>query len=142
KEVEVFHPSKHANTFKATVLQRDDHRDLAILSHEIPATEYYELDRAALPIVTGDPMTAVGYPKWAPGDPLNVRPGVISTVTIKSAVRLIEVTQKLTQGMSGGPLLDANGAVSGVIHKGGPEEGRDFAIHVEVLNSWLAEWAS
>ena len=142
EEVEVFHPSKHANTFQATVLHRDDHRDLAILSHEIPATEYYELDRAALPIVTGDSMTAVGYPKWAPGDSLNVRPGVVSTVTIKSAVRLIEVTQKLTQGMSGGPLLDANGAVAGVIYKGGPEEGRDFAIHVEVLNSWLAQLAS
>ncbi|MER9592986.1 reverse transcriptase domain-containing protein [Mesorhizobium australicum] len=138
KEVEVFHPSKHANTFKATVLKRDDHRDLAILSHEIPATEYYELDRAASPIATGDPMKAVGYPKWAPGDPLNVRPGVVSTVTVKSAVRLIEVTQKLTQGMSGGPLLDTSGAVAGVIHKGGPEEGRDFAIHVDVLNSWLA----
>ncbi|PTW53883.1 RNA-directed DNA polymerase [Breoghania corrubedonensis] len=142
REVEVFHPSKHANTFKATVLQRDDHLDLAILGHEIPATEYYELNRAALPVVTGDPMTAVGYPKWAPGDPLNVRPGVVSTVTIKSAVRLIEVTQKLTQGMSGGPLLDANGDVAGVVHKGGPEEGRDFAIHVEVLNSWLAHLAS
>ncbi len=142
KEVEVFHPSKHANTFRATVLQRDEHRDLAILGHEIPAHEYYELDRAALTIVTGDPMTAVGYPKWAPGDPLNIRPGFVSTVTIKSAVRLIEVTQKLTQGMSGGPLLDANGAVAGVIHKGGPEEGRDFAVHVEVLNSWLAELAS
>ena len=109
---------------------------------EFPPPNIYELDRAALPIGTGDPMTAVGYPKWAPGDPLNVRPGVVSTITVKSAVRLIEVTQKLTQGMSGGPLLDASGAVAGVIHKGGPEEGRDFAIHVDVLNSWLAQLAS
>ena len=40
KEVEVFHPSKRSNTFKATVAKRDDHRDLAILEHGIPATEY------------------------------------------------------------------------------------------------------
>ncbi len=136
-EVEVFHPSKHSNSFKATVLKRDKHRDLAILSHSIPDTEYYELDRANSPINIGDTMTAVGYPAWAPGDHLNVRPGVVSTLTVKSAVQLIEVTQKLTQGMSGGPLLDASGTVAGIIFKGGPNEGRDFAVHIDVLNAWL-----
>jgi RNA-directed DNA polymerase len=49
------------------------------------------------------------------------------------------VTQKLTQGMSGGPLLDANDAVAGIIHKGGPNEGRDFAVHIKVLEDWLKE---
>jgi RNA-directed DNA polymerase len=136
-EVEVFHPSKHANKFKATVRKRDEHRDLAILEHRIPATDYFELDPVSRPIATGDSTTAVGYPKWAPGDMLNIRPGFVSTLTVKSAVRLIEVTQKLTQGMSGGPLLDANDAVAGIIHKGGPEEGRDFAVHIQVLEDWL-----
>jgi hypothetical protein len=41
--------------------------------------------------------------------------------------------------MSGGPLLDEGNAVAGVVHKGGPNEGRDFAIHIEVLDAWLAE---
>ena len=54
-------------------------------------------------------------------------------------MKLIEVTQKLSQGMSGGPLLDSDYAVAGVVHKGGPGEGRDFAIDIEVLNTWLAE---
>ena len=40
--------------------------------------------------------------------------------------------------MSGGPLLVVSGTVAGVIHKGGPEEVRDFAIHIDVMNSWLA----
>lgn len=136
-EVEVFHPTKLANKFNAVVLKRDDHRDLAILGHQIPMTEYYELDAAAAPVATGDPVTALGYPGWGPGDQLNIRPGVVSTLTVKSAVQLIEVTQKLTQGMSGGPVLDANDAVVGVIHKGGPEEGRDFAVHLTVLRNWL-----
>lgn len=138
-EVEVFHPSKHANTFKATVRKRHEHRDLAILDHQIPATEYFELDPVSHVLATGDPMIAVGYPGWAPGDLLNIRPGFVSTLTVKRLVELIEVTQKLTQGMSGGPLLDANGAVAGVIHKGGPNEGRDFAIHIKVLKDWLNE---
>ncbi len=84
-------------------------------------------------------MIAVGYPGWAPGDPLNIRPGVVSTLTVKRAVQLIEVAQKLPQGMSGGPLLDANDAVAGIIHKGGPKEGRDFAVHIKVLEDWLKE---
>lgn len=138
KDVEVFHPSKHANTFPATVLKRDESRDLAILSHSIPSTEYYELLPAIGSAAIGDPTTAAGYPAWAPGDLLNVRPGVVSTVTTKAGLDLIEVTQKLTQGMSGGPLLDANLSVAGIIHKGGPEEGRDFAIALEMLSKWLS----
>ena len=138
-EVEVLHPSKHANAFKATVRKSHKHRDLAILDHKIPATEYFELVPASQTIATGDPTTALGYPGWAPGDRLNIRPGFVSTLTVKSAVQLIEVTQKLAQGMSGGPLLDANDAVAGIIHKGGPKEGRDFAVHIKVLEDWLKE---
>lgn len=138
-KAEVFHPSKHANAFKVTVRKLHEHRDLAILDHQIPATEYFELDPASHAIKTGDLMTAVGYPTWAPGDSLNIRPGFVSTLTVKSAVQLIEVTQKLTQGMSGGPLLDADNAVAGIIYKGGPDEGRDFAVHINVLEDWLKE---
>ena len=64
-------------------------------------------------------MTAVGYPGFGPGDRLNVRDGKVSSLPIKHGVKLIEVTQKLSQGMSGVPLLDSNDAVVGVVHKGG-----------------------
>lgn len=138
-EIEVLHPSKHANTFKATVRKRHEHRDLAILDHQIPETEYFELEPAINPITNGAAMTALGYPGWGPGDMLNVRPGFISTLTVRSGVQLIEVTQKLAQGMSGGPLLDANDGVAGIIHKGGPSEGRDFAVHISELFDWLKE---
>ena len=138
-EVEVFHPSKHTNSFMATVQKCDEKRDLAILDHTIPATEYFELDPISSAIATLDPMTAVGYPGWAPGDRLNIRQGSVSTLTVKSAVALIEVTQTLTQGMSGGPLIDENNAVAGIIHKGGPGQGRDFAVSIEVLMDWLRE---
>jgi S1-C subfamily serine protease len=52
---------------------------------------------------------------------------------------MIEVTQELTQGMSGGPLLDTNGEVVAIIHKGGPHEGRQLAIRLSVLQDWLKE---
>ena len=138
-EVEVFHPSKHANKFKAKVGKFHKHRDLAILDHQIPATEYFELVPISKELKTGDATTAAGYPGWWYGDPLNIRPGFVSALPVRSAVPLVEVTQQLTQGMSGGPLLDADDAVAGVIHKGGPGQGRDFAVHIKALHEWLAE---
>lgn len=139
-EVEIFHPSKHANKFKATVQKRHKHRDLAILAPKMPPTEYFELDAIDRKIQSGDSTTAAGYPKWWLGDSLNIRPGVVSSLTVRSAIQYIEVTQSLAQGMSGGPLLDASGAVAGIIHKGGlANDGRDFAIHIDVLKNWLTE---
>ena len=138
-EVEVYHPSKRANSFKATVLKRDEARDLAILTHTIPTTEYFELGLTNLAVTVGNVLTAVGYPSFGPGDGLNVRAGQVSSLPVRHGLKLIEVTQKLSQGMSGGPLLDSDNAVAGIIWKGGPKEERDFAIHVDMLNAWLNE---
>ncbi len=135
----VFHPTKTANTFDVTVHQINSAKDLALLSHAIPANQYLNLELAEDPVAVGHAVTAIGYPSWGPGDKLNIRPGNVSTVTVKHGIDLIEVTQKLAQGMSGGPLLNAAGSVTGVIFKGGPEEPRDFAIHRNVLSDWLAE---
>lgn len=139
KEVEVFHPSKRANMFTATVMKVDDDRDLAILSHTIPQTEFFELELSPRPAATGDATVAVGYPGFGPGDSLNVREGKVQSLAVRPEKRLIEVSQKLTQGMSGGPLLDSANGVIGVIHKGGPGEGRDFAVNISALVAWLAE---
>jgi hypothetical protein len=40
--------------------------------------------------------------------------------------------------MSGGPIIDGNDAVVGIVHKGGPDEPRDFAIIVSELDKWIA----
>lgn len=139
-EVELLHPSKHTTIFKAKVLKRDTHRDLALLDGAgIPATEYFELQRTTRTVNVGDAVTACGYPHWAPGDRLNIRPGHVSLLTPKAGVSMIEVTQELTQGMSGGAILDVHGEVVGIIHKGGPDEGRQLAINLGVLLSWLKE---
>lgn len=137
--VEVYHPSKPANSFVATVLKRDEARDLAILKHAIPTTEYFELERSTRPVAVGDALIALGYPDFGPGDKLNVRDGTVSSLPVKGGVKLVEVTQKLPQGMSGGPLLNGDDTVTGIIYKGGPDEGRDFAVRIEMLNDWLAE---
>ena len=138
-ELEVYNPGKPANKFQVSVLKFDKHRDLAILKHTIPPNEYFELERSQNPVVVGTGLTAIGYPGFGPGDKLNVREGKVSSLPVKHAVNLIEVTQKLSQGMSGGPLLDSDDAVVGIVHKGGSNEERDFATHISVLNGWLSE---
>ena len=138
-EIEVYHPGKPANKFKATVLALNEHRDLAILSHDIPATEHLELAAAAHAGAVGDLLTAIGYPGFGPGDRLNVREGKVASLPVKHAVKYVEVTQKLSQGMSGGPLIDSGERVVGIIHKGGAGEQRDLAVDVAELIAWYAE---
>lgn len=139
EEIAVYHPSKPSNSFLVRVKQHHSVRDLAILEHSIPSNEYYELEMTNKALGQGDTLAAAGYPDFAPGDNLNIRSGHISSFKIRSDVPLVEVTQKLTQGMSGGPVLDSDDMVVGIIHKGGPEEGRDFAVHIDALTAWLAE---
>lgn len=138
-EVDIYHPSKPSNKFKAKVIKYCEHRDLALLEPSIPTNEYYELIGNDKEVTIGDELVALGYPDFAVGDILNVRKGEVSSLPVKSAVKKIEVTQKLAQGMSGGPILNIDNKVVGIIHKGGPNEGRDFAISISVLEEFLLE---
>jgi hypothetical protein len=78
-------------------------------------------------------------PEYVSGDSINVRAGTVAFLKVHNLVDYIEVTQMLTQGMSGGPLLGGSGEVVGSIHKGGPEEGRNFAVSIKMLKDWLEE---
>lgn len=138
-EVEIYHPTKPANKFKARVLKVDSPRDLALLEHDIAATEYFELARSVQTVQPGDHVTAIGYPEYAPGAGINLRGGTVAALTVRSGVDYVEVTQTLGQGMSGGPVLDGDNGVVGVIHRGGPDEWRNFAVALKMLDDWLAE---
>ena len=57
---------------------------------------------------------------------------------MKSLINLLEVNFKFIQGMSGGPVINSDDEVVGIVHKGGPKEKRDFAIVIEEFDSWNA----
>ena len=133
-ENEIYHPSKPANKFLVRVLKTCIYRDLALLEHDIVGTEYFELTRSAHVVARGDHLTAIGYPDYGPGDSVNIRTGTVSSLTVKSSVSMIEVTQTLTPGMSGGPLL-YDDCVVGIIHKITPEGRRNYAVNVKMLNA-------
>lgn len=138
KEATIHHPSRPSNKFKVLVTHYSKHRDLAILAHAIPSTDFYELSKSPTAAVTGDPIVAIGYPDFSPADKVNIREGTVSSTTVKSLIKLLEVNFKFIQGMSGGPVINANDQVVGIIHKGGPTEKRDFAIDIAEFDSWAA----
>ncbi|NIZ01930.1 trypsin-like peptidase domain-containing protein [Thalassospira lucentensis] len=72
-------------------------------------------------------------------DGITERLGTISSLKTRSGLKLVEVTQTLPPGMSGGPILNDDGQVIGVKHKGGPTEGRNFAIAINELCDWHKE---
>lgn len=135
----VYHPSKPSNKATVNVLKRCPDRDLALLGHAIHTTEYFELEASDRPIVVGNSVTALGYPDYGPGDKINVRSGSVNSLPIKHSVQMIEVNQELWPGMSGGPIVNAQNAVVGLIHKGGPKEPRQLAIAIDVLQKWATE---
>lgn len=143
-----FHPLKTSNKFKVKVKHLCSHRDLAILEHTIASTEYFELGAYTGLLRIGTDTLAAGFPTYGPGDRLNVRKGSISSLMTKSAVPLIEVSQMLGQGMSGGPLMNENYEVLGIIHKGGPvayitedrsvSPQRQLAVAISELKAWAS----
>jgi RNA-directed DNA polymerase len=156
--VEIYHPSD-LTKFNATVEKLDTNRDLALICHAVPVDQYHELELADESIEVGNDTTTLGYPDIERGDGLNIRPGKVSSLPTKHGVRLIEVTQRIVQGMSGGPTLNARNKVIGINHKGAiktiketthtPDATttirqtidyvRDYAIHASELKTWLSE---
>lgn len=138
-EVDVLHPSKHTTSFTVKVLHFDENRDVAVLDlATIPTNEFYELEPSTKAVVVTDGVTAMGYPDWGLGEQPNIRSGEISLLTVRFGVQLLEVTQQLAQGMSGGPILNVAGEVVGIIQKGGAGEERQLAIRLSELHASLA----
>lgn len=135
----VYHPTKHSNKYTVTIKKICPHRDLAILEHTIQEDDFFEFSSAINAVAVGDNVTAYGYPGFANGDKLNMRPGTVVSLPVRHAVNYIETTQQLAQGMSGGPILNRLDQVAGVIHKGGPTEGRQLAVNIRHLLDLFAE---
>jgi len=97
----------------ATVLRFDKNDDLALLSG--PRLESF----GGRPIVwgdsaslrEGDSLVTLGYPA---GLPLSVKFGVVSGLRQDGTTQLIQTDASVNPGMSGGPVLNANGRLVGV----------------------------
>jgi serine protease Do len=120
--------------YPATLLGRDPDVDLAMLqidAHSLPAAEIADMRDARV----GELLFAVGHP-W--GQAGYVTSGILSSVTTaatrsKEQIRVLRTDVALAPGNSGGPLVNASGAVVGIntMIVGG-DQGVAIPIHLAV----------
>ena len=106
----------HGKTGSATIEYNDAGNDIAVLHSDMKADAFLELapdDALSL----GDHVFTVGFPAW---DILGVNPkytdGVVSSLSgMNDSRNLMQITVPIQPGNSGGPLVDAQGRVAGII---------------------------
>jgi len=103
---------------KATlrVVAQDERNDLALLEGEIAASDI-ALFRTRYPARLGEPVVVAGFPLTdLLAASLNVTTGSVSALAgPKNDASLIQITAPIQRGNSGGPVLDENGEVIGVV---------------------------
>lgn len=131
----------NGGTMEATVVLYDSDRDLAVLY--VPGLELPVLNLRAAPAVSQDDAIVLGYPGGGPYTvtPARIRsdydlsgPNIYGTDTVNRDVYILRAAVR--PGNSGGPLLDTQGQVIGVIFGSAiddPETG--FAMTVAEVQS-------
>ncbi len=135
-------------THDATIVGSDASTDLAVLAIDTPASELEPLELAdSAQLVVGESVVAIGSPF---GFENSVTAGIVSALnrqmeapngfTIADA---IQTDAAINQGNSGGPLLDMDGRVIGVIaqieSESGGNDGVGFAIPSNTVRSVVSQ---
>lgn len=96
-----------------------DHRDLALLRVDLGSVFRGKLSLAAkFELVPGAECMAAGMPNYRVGDQPSFIPVVVSSIRNTSGIKRATVDKVLFGGMSGGPVLDKDGLVVGVVTHG------------------------
>ena len=117
------------------MIAKDSVMDIAVLEVDIPAT------RKVVPLVFRTNPPEQGERVYVVGNPLgfeqSVSDGIVSSVRVmKEYGKQIQFTAAVSHGSSGSPLLDANGAVLGVVRLILSEgQSLNFAVPAEFAKS-------
>jgi S1-C subfamily serine protease len=134
---------------RGVVLARDEQNDLALVKVSVK-------DAAALPfsqstkLRLGQDVVVVGYPlRGILASSLNVTTGTVSSLAgIEDDSRFVQITAPVQPGNSGGPLLDQNGQIVGIVSSkldaigtakltGDIPQNINFALKGAVLRTFL-----
>lgn len=119
---------------RTTVVARDDRRDLALLQtsggHGLAVVQIR--DQAAEP---GEPAYAIG----APSGSVRLSSGVVTDVLRSpDGVQWVQTSADIDQGNSGGPLLDAQGRLLGIVVTENAEDDTEgWATSAEEIRTFL-----
>jgi S1-C subfamily serine protease len=100
---------------KLRLVSSDETNDLALLQAQAPFKEFATI--RAKPIYPGESVVAIGYPfHGLLTSDLTVTTGIVSTLSgILNDTRHLQISAAIQPGNSGGPLLDSNGEVVGMV---------------------------
>lgn len=133
-------------TYPAIVLVENTGEDIAILDIDALGLTTIELGSTS-DVAVGDPVIAIGNPLALEGGP-SVSTGIVSALDRKleevdtTLEGIIQTDAAITEGSSGGALLDADGYLIGITTAVGVSsvgvEGIAFAVPVETVSSIVA----
>jgi len=134
-----------------SVLAADESLDLAVMQAPEPSQDWLDMGAAERPRL-GEPVTALGFPYLGNlGQGLTVTGGNVSALKgIDGGEGEIMISAPVQPGNSGGPLLNASGAVIGVVvarvddlaileETGTLPQNMNFAVPSPVLSAWLSD---
>jgi RNA-directed DNA polymerase len=114
KEMKIWHPSNSGNHLDVTVEKIDVDLDLAILSTPAELSAQPSLSPRTIALPDQSPISLIGYPNHAVWKTVRLESGQKIREFPVSGVRMMEITPKIIEGNSGGPILDSGYAVVGV----------------------------
>jgi len=124
-DIILFRASNRGEKVKASIVVCDEHRDLAILKIEISPSKilpYFEVSDSTADI--GDSVDILGFPNHKLGAiHVGRQKSSIRNKFVISAVTVFEIDKELYGGNSGGPVLNDDGDIVGVVTKGNDGEG-------------------
>ncbi len=130
----LFTPIRFSEKWAITsVIYSCQHHDIAILAHDVPSVKYHELEKARANASKHENVVAVGYPDYDPGDTLNERKMDIVSFPVRKGINFLEMGGLVSQGMSGGPVINQKHEVYAIISKGGIREGRQVSTLIDQI---------
>ena len=120
-------------TIKGNVIKIDNEKDLALIKVDKTITP---LSINSEDLSIGQEVYAIGAPKDMP---YTMTKGIISALDRKIGQNIyIQIDASVNSGNSGGPLVDDNGNVIGIITlKASDAEGIGFAINTKDINNFI-----
>lgn len=130
---------KDGTEMSANLIRQNEQLDLALLKVDITFDKHFNIP-STKQYAVGDDIFAIGTPKTIElGQTLSK--GIISGERSNNEVQLIQTDASVNGGNSGGPLIDKNGRLLGVINaklSGFGVEGLGFAIPAELILNGLS----
>jgi RNA-directed DNA polymerase len=131
----IYHRDWPGKTFPIEPLLLDKNRDLAVFKVPLALSSVKGIAMASKPANPGSSLILLGYPNHEMRKPVRLENGRLLRQFNKMAVAYIEITPKIIEGNSGGPVLNDQAALVGIAAQG---INSDTELHQAEFNAIAA----